>query len=211
MSNVICIQGETLAAALLCAPKDDVRYYLNGCLIESNPTTTRMVVTSGHYLYTEDWETENTFTGSLIIPHATLGLAKAKSGFWYIDVGSVQNAAYAGVASNYIGCTLRDASGAINIRFDSVQGRFPDYCRVMPSGTFDGQAATIHPAYVALAHKVAKLTSKKGLFKTFYQGENDSVLASLPRGVMVIMPIRSEGDCPDVSRFKKPLFSTETV
>lgn len=209
MSNVICIQGETLAAALLCAPKDDVRYYLNGCLIESNPTTTRMVVTSGHYLYAEDCETENTFTGSLIIPHATLGLAKAKSGFWYIDVGHAQNES--GPYHNYIGCTLRDASGAINIRFDSVAARFPDYCRVMPSGPFDGQAATINPAYVALAHKVTRLTNKDGLFKTFYNGPNNAVLANLPRGVMVIMPIRSEGDCPDVSRFKSPLFSTETV
>lgn len=212
MSNVICLKGETLAAALLCAPKDDIRYYMNGCLIESNATTTRMVVTDGHYLYAEDTAVdENTFTGSLIVPRATLELAKAKNGFWYIDVGSEQGRTAIDGPVNYVNCVLRSADAKVRITFDSVAGRFPDYCRVMPSGPFSGIAANLNADYLALAKKVAKLHTKEGIYKVFHNGPTNAVLCRLPRGVMVIMPMRNDDEVPDVSQFKGNLPAKEEV
>lgn len=254
MSGTVCIKGETLAAALLAAPKDDVRYYLNGAYIESNEHTTRTVVTNGHYMYLRDEQTTNTFDGHFIVPRVTLELVKAKTGFWYIDV--LAPIERADSISAYE-CQIRNASGDVTVKFTSIQGVFPNYTRVMPTfrtatdwfahrtdeereldklptriRNYSGDELIVpehvlpdvldrinqrfvpcqfDPSYIALAHKIAKLSSKNGTFKIFHNG-NGSSLVKLPYDqIMVLMPMKNEDTLPSFEHFKEKLPQREQV
>jgi len=47
----IHISRNKLKAAAYFSARDDIRYYLNGILIESTPMQTRIVATDGHALF----------------------------------------------------------------------------------------------------------------------------------------------------------------
>jgi len=104
--------------------QQDVRYYLNGLLLETNKKRVRAVATDGHRLAMSDLPIENqeVTAGQVIIPrkgvmelHRLLG-----------DGAEIELA----IGSNHVRANLD------GIRFTSklIDGRFPDYERVIPSG-----------------------------------------------------------------------------
>jgi DNA polymerase-3 subunit beta len=103
--------------------QQDVRYYLNGLLLETSKKRVRAVATDGHRLALCDLYIENqeVTSGQVIVPRkGVLELHRL--------LGTGENVALA-IGNNHIQANLD------GIRFTSklIDGRFPDYERVIPS------------------------------------------------------------------------------
>lgn len=103
--------------------QQDVRYYLNGLLIETNKKRVRAVATDGHRLALCEISIENqdVTAGQVIIPRkGVLELHRLLGGGEDIELA---------IGPNHVRAALD------GIRFTSklIDGRFPDYERVIPS------------------------------------------------------------------------------
>lgn len=108
-----------------CMANQDVRYYLNGLLLELNPNSLRAVATDGHRLALSEKECEIQpgDINQIIIPRkGVMELTRLLSDS--DDVCTVQ------INTNFVRIDLGD------IVFTSklIDGRFPDYDRVIPKG-----------------------------------------------------------------------------
>lgn len=106
-----------------CMAHQDVRYYLNGLLVETEDGTLRTVATDGHRLAMAEIKTE---TGDesiqVIVPRKgvmELNRLLSEEGDVKIQIGS-----------NHI----RVEVGDIRMTSKLIDGRFPDYERVVPKG-----------------------------------------------------------------------------
>lgn len=104
--------------------QQDVRYYLNGLLLETSKKRVRAVATDGHRLAMCDISIENqdVTAGQVIIPRkGVLELHRLLGGAAEVELA---------IGSNHVRAQLD------GIRFTSklIDGRFPDYERVVPSG-----------------------------------------------------------------------------
>ena len=106
--------------------QQDVRYYLNGMLMEVGPDYLRVVATDGHRLamQTEDLKAGVSDTSGVIVPRkGILELSRLLSEGEEEDVKVI-------IGSNHVRATMA------NFTFTSklVDGKFPDYNRVLPKG-----------------------------------------------------------------------------
>jgi DNA polymerase-3 subunit beta len=102
--------------------QQDVRYYLNGLLLETSGKTLRAVATDGHRLALSELELAEATTrgGQVIVPRkGVLELMRLVDGDGQITVT---------IGANHVRVEVDD------IRFTSklIDGRFPDYERVVP-------------------------------------------------------------------------------
>lgn len=127
MSNIINLSARQLQASLHCSADNDIRYYLNGVLVESGAGTTRIVSTNGHILYAHDYRHGDIdqWQGSFIIPRAAIETLKPKQergGYDHvtIEVNDDGKSGYLVMMDRRIG-------------FTAISGHFPDYCSVIPA------------------------------------------------------------------------------
>lgn len=101
--------------------QQDVRYYLNGLLLETEGNTLRAVATDGHRLALCDMTLEGPArTGQVIVPRkAILELQR---------ILGTENTIELAIGTNHVRAQIGD------IRFTSklIDGRFPEYGRVIP-------------------------------------------------------------------------------
>ncbi len=121
--------------------QQDVRYYLNGMLIEVEPEHLRVVATDGHRLA---MRTHTTDTGAvdplqIILPRkAVLELSRLLA-----DDTDTLSLLF---GSNHLRAKLKDFTFTSKL----VDGKFPDYSRVLPRGgnkTVIGDKATLRHAF----------------------------------------------------------------
>jgi DNA polymerase III subunit beta len=103
--------------------QQDVRYYLNGTLLESSGKTLRAVATDGHRLSLAETELATDTEGSqqVIVPRkGILELQRIVGGEGELELS---------IGSNHVRAQIGD------IRFTSklIDGRFPEYSRVIPA------------------------------------------------------------------------------
>lgn len=103
--------------------QQDVRYYLNGTLLETNGTTLRAVATDGHRLSMAETQLAETATTTqqVIVPRkGILELQRILGGDGELELT---------IGSNHVRAQIGD------IRFTSklIDGKFPEYSRVIPS------------------------------------------------------------------------------
>ena len=103
--------------------QQDVRYYLNGTLIESKAKTLRAVATDGHRLSMAETELSEAVSApqQVIVPRkGILELQRILAGDGELELA---------VGANHVRATIGD------IRFTSklIDGKFPDYNRVVPA------------------------------------------------------------------------------
>jgi DNA polymerase-3 subunit beta len=103
--------------------QQDVRYYLNGTLIETSGTTLRAVATDGHRLSMAETELSEAATTSqqVIVPRkGILELQRILAGEGELELT---------IGSNHVRAQIGD------IRFTSklIDGKFPEYGRVIPA------------------------------------------------------------------------------
>lgn len=138
----VSIQANHLRAAACCAAMQDIRYYLNGALVEVRATETRIVATDGNMaavLRDEVLVGRQEPMPDVIIPNATIKLAL-------------------GLKSKVLSLVF-DAEGKKwslgGIPFTPCDGLFPAYRRIVPC-THTGEAAQFNPEFIAAFAKIGK-------------------------------------------------------
>jgi len=126
-----CALARLLEKTQFSMAQQDVRYYLNGLLIETSDTRMRAVATDGHRLALCDIDIEKAGTGhqQVIIPRKgvlELGRLLGNEGTVKISLGS-----------NHVRAELRDMCFTSKL----IDGRFPDYDKVIPE--LEGNVLTV--------------------------------------------------------------------
>lgn len=127
----VAVTAAHLKAIALLAAQQDVRFYLNGVLVEATPFETRLVATDGHKLGVVRFATENEITSDLsfIVPTSAIDSLKVGKREMSAPLSiEIDGADYAIVASG------------VRISFKPVDGKFPHWQRVVPK-TLSGKAA----------------------------------------------------------------------
>ena len=155
-----------------CAPKDDVRYYLNGVLIEASC----MVATDSHRMAVahdpsdvEEWD-------PVIIPgdivKTVLKMTPKSQEVIPIESGKLGD-----------------------ISFTPIDGTYPDWRRVIPS-KFSDELSQFDPKYVFEAHKASEKLHGKNNVNTVlrHNGVNGAMLYHVDHNdtFTIIMPRRTE-------------------
>lgn len=178
-------QNELKAVSYAMAVKD-IRYYLNGLLIESNGAETRLVATDGHRLHAVvsfDKDALIVDPVQIILPASfvkTLLKAKLRKGESFnINING-----------NKASCALPDGTEVV---CNGIDGKFPGYLRVIPQ-TLSGEYRPCNPLYIIDAHEGVRayLNNKKANPPDLvYNGDSMAMLA-VDRFVAVVMPWRAD-------------------
>lgn len=188
---MINLKKDVLKAALITAPKRDIRYYLNAVFLRvAESGKVYIASTDGHRLFIAnvkaDWTGEAQPAFDLIIPRAAVDSA-VKTGGNSITLSQLPDGRY----------TLGDAV------FARVDGRYPNINAIIPSAT-SGELAQFNPDYVADAQKALCLVcGRKNTDLPFLLHHNGTGAAYMSCGdaFVVIMPVRSD-KCDDFATFK---------
>ena len=116
--------GELIDSTSFAMAQQDVRYYLNGMLFEVSPDYLRVVSTDGHRLAMETLESKNDIDSvqQLILPRkGVMELARLLE-----DEGDITLV----FGQNHIRAAVADFTFTSKL----VDGKFPDYNRVLPKG-----------------------------------------------------------------------------
>lgn len=187
-----------LQAALQCSAVGDVRYYMNTVfLCRDAQGAGRIVSSDGHRMLVQafdapdgiEWISEQ---GVLLsapeLKEACAILAKHGEAFaldW---------------APGHTYATLRAADGFASLRVPVVEGKYPEWQRIVAgvdlsnAGGEAMDAATINAEYLKSAATVAKALGAKGLqaFATSPTKPTTFLFAGAGGAVLIIMPVRSE-------------------
>lgn len=204
MATIHVYRNKLKAAARFMAVQD-IRYYLNGLLIESNPMQSRIVATDGHTLFAsrDDAKGDNvgSFTG--IMPADTVKAILA----WKAPYKSANDAPVVLTTSDDLAGEHRaEWCGNVCI-FRLIDGKFPDYMRVVPA-TLDAGISFFQPEYLLRCTKAAQdlNTSAKGMFAFKCAQDGTGIAVFSPQSFAVIMPIKTTtADVADIAWAREPL------
>ena len=172
------IETNKLKALLICAGKNDIRYYLNGVHFESSANGIIAASTDGHRLLCINLPNEQAEGVKALIPRALIEAAvktKAPTIDVMIDGPSV---------------TLSSAGQSISGSIG--EGVFPDYRRVIPN-TVSGEAGSqFNNEYLTDFDKVGKLIN--GGKASVLQNSGSAALVKFDNDAVigVIMPFKHE-------------------
>lgn len=191
--NVINIERDALRAMLHLAAKNDVRFYLNGILVEANAGTTRLVATDGTVLGVYQHKAPE---GN---PNAVEGVARVIVPREVVERIKPDRNALTFVQITWSDEKMRDAElndTGTRFPFLPVDARFPEYARTLPTGAMSGKAAQVDAELVSQFVKVHKTLGQKncpGSVRLEYDGQERPVrvtLPSFPGFAGVLMPLR---------------------
>jgi len=196
-----------LKAAAVVMAKNDIRYYLNGIMIDVMPRAVRIVSTDGHRLVVFHSElaledgAADLVPAQIIIPGEVLkGLKARHKNLQFLSLQFNESAPMDA-------CTLAGCDGADKI-FKPIDAKYPDYSRVMPNSRPTGEKAYFNPHYVSDMAEVVRiaLDRKAGDLKCFpsvYHNGNGTapvMYDGLPEFYGALMPMRwsdPEWECPN--------------
>jgi len=185
----ITLKTSTLRAALICAAKKDLRYYLQGiCISINNPDVAMVYGTDGKILFAgqspiEVIEAPQNYGFNIIVPYETIKAIDKKSEF--IDLESIE-----GGAKDYY--LLGDA------RFQAIDARFPDISRVVPArDAFSEQSISyFDPELLVKGNEALAMyygTKKGKVFPLLQRGDYSGVIHNHTNdALVVVMPMRNE-------------------
>ena len=186
----ITINRKALKAVSLFAAKKDIRYYLCGVYVESTPLETRLIATDGHTLGVHRSEAKDDNVGVFngIIPlDAVTAILKWKSPVRSDDIPVTLTVSDNGeIRADYCGQS---------IIFRCVDGRFPEYRRVVPESV-SGELAFFNPDYLMrcklAAEALGVIEYKEGHFLLAHNGSGAGLASIGSDMVAVIMPMRRD-------------------
>lgn len=206
----ITIQQKDLRAVSYAMAKDDIRYYLNGVLVESNGAETRLVATDGHRLHAVIAEGDGPVVApvAFIIPADMVKKCLAAKG----PRADKAPAIIVDYDAGKIAAKLPDGSEIVQFAID---GRFPDYQRIIPRCDAEPEIAIFNPAYVADAVKgYSDFMEIKGKTPPSIgvrpNGASPGVL-SANGFTAIIMPLRGELSGPADARLQAALQAPEKL
>lgn len=180
------LQIDHIKAALKCAARKDVRYYLNGICVEVLPARIIYIGTDGHALFACSHASENAEAdcGTFILndaelkpylKHETLTLSK-------------DGQHLTGEATGKRGETMP-------VRLKPVDARFPDWRRVVPRmEEMSGQPGQFNPQLLAAVDAAFEMLGSNFGYHLTHNGPEHSALALNPAfdALGVIMPMRCD-------------------
>ena len=178
MRNIYFVGGVLNAMSILSAKKD-IRYYLNGVLLEVDNKLIRAVATDGHLLGVYQQSNKNGDEGEpfrVIVPHEVIEKLNKK-------------------ALHHTLSKEGDKYVIDNVGFSGIDGTFPDYMRVFPTGKISGEIAQFNPDFIARFTKVGKALGMKNPMPTIGHNGTGTALVDIGKpdyfaGLM--MPYRAE-------------------
>ena len=200
-----------ITSALLTAAKDDIRYYLNGVFLQSVGGEIRIVGTDGHRLIASRFVPPKEeripawAEAGIILPRNDLAQALpilARNG-----IMSQYDHSEPSVVIEYApsfeapAVTLRSVNGFASFKLIPVDGKFPDYARVLDqSGAVlaggEGEvmeSAAIDTRFIKGAADVATRLGAKAIHSFVGKPDQVSVFTfdGAPDTVLIIMPMRT--------------------
>lgn len=154
------IPAKYLKAALLFASKKDVRYYLNGVLFEVLNGQARLVATDDIIIGVFRLGECSLPDTQIIIPRERLETIKLKDGEVTLRPGDGKTCALVYAGNEYT--------------FTAIDGRFPDYRRVIPSGVVSGESAQFSSELIVVLDKAYKVLNPASKWGTPYISHNGS-------------------------------------
>ena len=186
----ITLKTSVLRAALICAAKKDLRYYLQGICISINGPDVAMVYgTDGHVLFAgqcpiEVIDAPEAYGFQIIIPSDTIKAIDKKAEF--IDLETIEGGA-------------KDYYLLGNARFQAINARYPDISRVVPSrDAFTEQKISyFDPEFIVRGNEALAMyygTKKRKVFFSLLQrGDYSGVIHDGKNdALVVIMPMRND-------------------
>ena len=178
---MINIKFNILQAAIICAPRQDIRYYLNGVYI----TPKKVVSTDGHRLFAYDVVAVEDFK-PFILPRETItDLAKL------LTPERKRNGV---VDFEVLDGQPRIVCGKYAIEFDPIDGKYPDFQKVIPKQKKARAHSRFNWKYLYDFDRIDKLLSGRGVaHTTLIPYGNHSALVRLTdsNATCVVMPMRS--------------------
>ena len=184
----ITLKTSVLRAALICAAKKDIRYYLQGICISINNRDVAMVYgTDGKILFAGQSPIvcpvppEN-FGFSIIIPYEAIKAIDKKSEI--IDLETIE-----GQKNHYL---------LGNARFEAIDARFPDISRVVPArDAFSEQSISyFDPELLVKGNEALAMyygTKKGKVFPLLQRGDYSGVIHNHANdALVVVMPMRND-------------------
>ena len=178
----ITLTGKQLRAALHNAATKDIRYYLNGLFFDLD--TNKLVATNGHHMYLstiycESEENDVNGIESFILPRFKVAASVIKAIITYTGYKNIQ-----------VELMYKDGNATVQC-FEAIDGTFPNYERVMPSGVNSVTESFFNASYMAL---IEKTYGKNAAIRLEFYGDNVSMLVTCKgdNAQLVIMPMRKE-------------------
>lgn len=201
--KTIYIDATELKAVRHFAAKQDVRNYLNGVLVQATVKQTRLVATDGTILglFDRDQPNEGVALEEVIIPLDVIDALKP-------DAKLPVRVALDG--NRYRIQQYDDRA----FTFNPVDGRFPDYVRIIPTEV-SGVPAQFQCKYLAAIDKAQQIISK-GRTPYIWHNGNETALFGLidaDRFIGVVVPLihdpktRRPFAVPDTTPFRARLFA----
>lgn len=181
----LIIRKAHIQAVMLFAGKKDIRYYLNGACIDTGAHGAHLVATDGHTLAVACISIEPLPAGQIIIPRDMLDGIKAGKKDHAVIV-TFDDAPENDVKTRKI--TINN--DGIESSMDELDGRYPDYRRVIPK-TLSGEVAQFQIEYLMRGQKAAEILGGK-FCEVLHNGSNTAVLATGQDDFLaIVMPIRA--------------------
>ncbi|MFW1971054.1 hypothetical protein [Acinetobacter bereziniae] len=154
MNNIFEIPLVLLKAALICASKNDIRFYLNGVAIDQG----HIVATDGHRMFYAPLESANELP-QIIIPRDAIEYLIKKT----TSVGKKHPEKVlvkVGVKDNQWSLCVSEYQE----NFRPIDGKFPEWKRIIPKSAmqkYEGQTLMFNWSYMADFQKIAKILGCK--------------------------------------------------
>jgi DNA polymerase-3 subunit beta len=203
------IDHDVIKALLTAMPKQDIRYYLVGALIDVRESDVTLIATDGVMLLAVPVPQANIESaippGQYIIPRATLESVKpAKTGRTTLPIRVSVHVPALTPDPDRPGVMLKHVptitlEGATTATTAPVDGRFPDWRRVIPAAS-SGELQQFDPALIARWGQIHSTlgASKNSFPRIHHNGNGPAFVGNLWRdAVGVLMPVRDEGDVRD--------------
>ena len=167
-----------IRAAIHTAATKEIRYYLNGVLIEGESNYTRVVSTDGNIASVQGYEVENIGAAVFILPLATAKMINAKDKL-------------CAFTSDDEGKTWSMITNSVNVNFLPVDGKFPDWRRIVPKPSYSTEKkfSQFDPELLICFSKAAKILGKKTVIVIHNNDDAALVSIGLTDYVGVIMPL----------------------
>jgi len=179
------------SAVAMFASKKDVRHYLRGVHLETGPTGAVFVATDGHALAAAHVAGDFEESAGIIPAELVAIVRKVTRGALSITVDTE-----AGEGS-------RPMYSVAGMAMVGIDGKFPDWRRIVPTGEPSGIAAQFDPELVARFGKAAKLLGRKSTgIVVAHNGPEQAarvLVGCRPEFLGVMMPYRYSGgaEMPD--------------
>lgn len=201
----VSLPARYLHAALAIAAKKDVRYYLNGIYLHTVGKELRLVATDGHRLLVISMANEKELPwgeAGIILPREQLDrIAKyiGKDEETLIDVA---------FGIGHPTAAIVEAGGMARFAVTPVEGKFPEYVRVMDGAgnVFAAQrepsdTTCVDSAYLKSAGMVAALLGSKTIFPFVGASSRDACVftfGNAPGALLYVMPVNA-GNVPAIT------------